>query len=55
MLLFQFASCRIGKDRQRKGRLHASPKALPYEGAAFNHRDESISFCGASLEATNFV
>src|SRR5580704_7091834 len=55
MLLFQFASCRIGKDRQRKGGLHASPNALPYEGAAFNHRDESISFCAVSFEATNFL
>ena len=54
MLLFQFDSRRIGQHRKRKRRLHASPKALPYEGAAFNHRDESISFRASGFEATNF-
>ena len=39
---------------KRKRRLHASPKAPPNEGAAFNHRDGSVSFCAAGFEGTNF-
>src|SRR5580704_13058556 len=48
MLLFYFDSRRVGKHGLRKCRLHASPNALPYEGAAFNHRDETAKLRSAA-------
>jgi hypothetical protein len=37
--------------------LHASPNALPYEGAAFNHRDETAKLRSAASigPAINFL
>jgi hypothetical protein len=32
-----------GLNMQWERRLHALPNTLPYEGAAFNHRDKSVS------------